>query len=396
MKKIGLIALVGVFLMGCETESIRLDEVQKAIGVEETKNILFALASDEMKGRDSKHGGYAKAAAFAADYFQKNNIQPFYPTYRDSLMTDSLWSYNIVGSLGKYDPNKKTVLIGAHLDHIGIKTQEGDSIYNGANDNATGSTAVLQIARFLSQKKWKQNVVVALFADEEKGLKGAYHLAERMKNEQVDLAYMINFEMLGITLTTGKNQVYMTGYNLSDMPDKMNAISPNFVQFLPQAKEYNLFRRSDNYAFYEAFGVPAQTLSTFDFKNYAHYHKAGDEAEKIEIDNMNTVIGTAAYIIAKLLDGEVEIKMKEKKESPTAGFAPEKYFQKFYRHCRLQSHRGGGHGSVHGRADVGIPGGVIVRQTRHSCREFPALCRKKKKPESSWPPSLTDATIRLD
>ena len=81
--------------MGCETESIRLDEVQKAIGVEETKNILFALASDEMKGRDSKHGGYAKAAAFTADYFQKNNIQPFYPAYRDSLMTDSLWSYNI-------------------------------------------------------------------------------------------------------------------------------------------------------------------------------------------------------------------------------------------------------------------------------------------------------------
>ena len=314
MKKIGLIVLVGVFLMSCETESIRLDEVRKSIGVEETKNILFTLASDEMQGRDSKHGGYAKAAAFAADYFQKNNIQPFYPAYRDSLMTDSLWSYNIVGSLGKYDPNKKTVLIGAHLDHIGIKTQEGDSIFNGANDNATGSTAVLQIARFLSQKKWKQNVVVALFADEEKGLKGAYHLAERMKNEQVDMTYMINFEMLGITLTTGKNQVYMTGYNLSDMPDKMNAISPNFVQFLPQEKEYNLFRRSDNYAFYEAFGVPAQTLSTFDFKNYAHYHKAGDEAEKMDVDNMNTVIGTAAYTIAKLLDGEVEIKMKEKEE----------------------------------------------------------------------------------
>ena len=94
----------------------------------------------------------------------------------------------------------------------------------------------------------------------------------------------------------------------------MNAISPNFVQFLPEAKEYNLFRRSDNYAFYEALGVPAQTLSTFDFKNYGHYHKAGDEAEKMEIDNMNTVIGTAAFTIAKLLDCEVNIVMKEKKE----------------------------------------------------------------------------------
>ncbi len=314
MKKISVIVLLASLLIGCKTENIGLDEVREAISLEETKTILFTLASDDMKGRDSKNGGYAKAAGFVEDYFQKHNIQPFYPAYRDSLMTDSLWSYNVVGSIGKYDPNKKTVLIGAHLDHIGIKEQEGDSIYNGANDNATGSTAVLQIARFLSQKKWKQNVVVALFADEEKGLKGAYHLAERMKKEQVDLAYMVNFEMLGITLTTGANQVYMTGYNLSDMADKMNAFSPNFVQFLPQAKEYNLFRRSDNYAFYEAFGVPAQTLSTFDFKNYGHYHKAGDEAEKMEVDNMNTVIGTAAYTIAKLLDKEVNIEMKEKEE----------------------------------------------------------------------------------
>ena len=314
MKKISFIALLASLLIGCKTENIRLDEVREAISLEETKTILFTLASDDMKGRDSKSGGYAKAASFVEDYFQKHNIQPFYPAYRDSLMTDSLWSYNVVGSIGKYDPNKKTVLIGAHLDHIGIKEQEGDSIYNGANDNATGSTAVLQIARFLSQKEWKQNVVVALFADEEKGLKGAYHLAERMKKEQVDLAYMVNFEMLGITLTTGANQVYMTGYNLSDMADKMNAFSPNFVQFLPQAKEYNLFRRSDNYAFYEAFGVPAQTLSTFDFKNYGHYHKAGDEAEKMEVDNMNTVIGTAAYTIAKLLDEEVNIEMNEKEE----------------------------------------------------------------------------------
>ena len=314
MKKISIIALLASLLIGCKTENIRLNEVREAISLEETKTILFTLASDEMKGRDSKSGGYAKAAGFVEDYFQKHNIQPFYPAYRDSLMTDSLWSYNVVGSIGKFDPNKKTVLIGAHLDHIGVKEQEGDSIYNGANDNATGSTAVLQIARFLSQKEWKQNVVVALFADEEKGLKGAYHLAERMKKEQVDLAYMVNFEMLGITLTTGANQVYMTGYNLSDMADKMNAFSPNFVQFLPQAKEYNLFRRSDNYAFYEAFGVPAQTLSTFDFKNYGHYHKAGDEAEKMEVDNMNTVIGTAAYTIAKLLDEEVNIKMKEKEE----------------------------------------------------------------------------------
>ena len=314
MKRSYLIAVVGLVITGCKTEKPDLTHVREAITAEETKNILFTLASDEMKGRDSESGGYADAAAFVGTYFQQHNIQPFYPAYRDSLLTDSLWSYNMVGSIGKYDPAKKTVLIGAHLDHIGVKEREGDRIFNGANDNASGATAVLQIARFLAQKEWKQNVLVALFADEEKGLKGAYHLAERMKSENVDLAYMVNFEMLGITLSSGENQVYMTGYKLSDMAEKMNAVYPNFVQFLPQAKEYNLFRRSDNYAFYEAFKVPAQTLSTFDFKNYDYYHKAGDEAEKMEIEHMNTVIGTAAYTIAKLLEKEAEIKMKNTKE----------------------------------------------------------------------------------
>ena len=62
-----------------------------------------------------------------------------------------------------------------------------------------------------------------------------------MKSENVDLAYMVNFEMLGITLSSGKNQVYMTGYKLSDMAEKMNAVYPVFVQFLPLAKKYNLF-----------------------------------------------------------------------------------------------------------------------------------------------------------
>jgi Zn-dependent M28 family amino/carboxypeptidase len=205
---------------------------------------------------------------------------------------------------------KPTILIGAHLDHIGVNEEnEEDPIFNGANDNATGSTAVLQIAKFLATKEWNQNVLVSLFADEEKGLRGAAHLAEQLKQEGVNLSYMVNFEMLGATLTTGENQVYMTGYNLSDMPEKMNAYAPEFVQFLPEAKQYNLFRRSDNYSFYKIHNIPAQTLSTFDFKNYDYYHKAGDEAEKLDVSNMNQVIITSAYVLAKMFEDEVSLNL---------------------------------------------------------------------------------------
>ena len=309
MKYLPFLLSCGITLQLTAQNNFDQAEVRQQISPQETKEILFTLASDEMKGRDTKSGGYYKAADFVANYFKQHNIQPFYPAYRDSLVTDSLVSYNVVGSIGKYIPGKKTILIGAHLDHIGIIGTEGDTLYNGANDNATGSTAVVQIAAFLAKYQWEQNILVALFADEEKGLKGAYHLAERLKEEKVNLAYMVNFEMLGITLTTGANQVYMTGFKLSNMEKEMNQISNDFVRFLPQAKELNLFKRSDNYAFYKTFNVPAQTLSTFDFQNYDFYHKAGDEAEKMEVENMNQIIGTAAYTLAEMLRKDTAVEM---------------------------------------------------------------------------------------
>jgi Zn-dependent M28 family amino/carboxypeptidase len=309
MKALKLFFVV-IILSSCATKTTTLDEVQKFIQLEETRDILFTLASDEMKGRETASGGYQLAANFVTNFFEENGIEPFYPAYKDSLQTKEVWSYNLVGRIGSFDNQKPTILIGAHLDHIGVNEEnQEDPIFNGANDNATGSTAVLQIAEFLATKVWNQNILVALFADEEKGLRGAAHLAERLKEEGVSLAYMVNFEMLGATLTTGENQVYMTGYNLSDMPQIMNAYAPEFVQFLPEAKQYNLFRRSDNYSFYQIHNIPAQTLSTFDFKNYDFYHKAGDEAEKLDVANMNRVISTSAYILAKMLEDEVSINL---------------------------------------------------------------------------------------
>ena len=312
MKNVQILILT-LFITSCVTKPLSIEEVQENISAAETEQILYTLASDEMKGRESASGGYQMAADFVTNFFEENGIEPFYPAYKDSLQTKEVWSYNLVGSLSKFDQNKPTILIGAHLDHIGVKNEnEEDPIFNGANDNASGSTAVLQIAKFLATKEWNQNVLVALFADEEKGLGGAAHIAQRLKEEGISLAYMVNFEMLGAILTTGENQVYMTGYNLTDMPEKMNAYAPEFVQFLPEAKQYNLFRRSDNYSFYQIHNIPAQTLSTFDFKNYDYYHKAGDEAEKLDVVNMNKVISTSAYVLAKMLEDEVSISLLPK------------------------------------------------------------------------------------
>lgn len=301
---------IGLFLVFCNTNQ---SQSPQKISVEETRKILTTLADDSMLGRDTQSGGYYQAAEFVADYFDQHNIHPFYPAYRDSLLTDSLLSFNMVGVIGEYDPKRKTVLLGAHLDHIGIQGTTSDTLYNGANDNATGSTAALQVAAFLTKGNWNKNLLVTLFADEEKGLKGAYHLANRMQVEGVQLDYMVNFEMLGTPLSSGENQVYITGYSLSNMADAMNEVTPNFVQFLPQAETYNLFRRSDNLPFYEAFNIPAQTLSTFDFTNFDHYHKPSDEVKFINIKHLNQIINTIANTLVGLLENESEIRLIEQR-----------------------------------------------------------------------------------
>tara|TARA_S200000501_G_scaffold378013_1_gene438685 strand:+ start:4113 stop:5054 length:942 start_codon:yes stop_codon:yes gene_type:complete len=306
--------LLLLFSIGCQNQikqkgaKLTLEQANQQISMAETKSVLYTLAADSMMGRDNKSGGYAKAAAFVAFYFKKHKIKPFYPSYRDTFTTNGLMTYNLVGQLGKYNSNQKTILIGAHLDHIGVSEAAADSIFNGANDNASGATAVLQIGRFLAQRQWNQNVLLALFADEEKGLLGAYHLAERFKKEGVSVNYMINFEMIGAKLTSGPNQVFITGFNRSNLAETINNIAPNFVQFSPEAQKFNLFQRSDNFAFHQVLGSVAQTLSAFDFKNYDYYHKVQDHPEKLDIDNMNKIISTAAYAISELLENEVIIK----------------------------------------------------------------------------------------
>ncbi len=111
-----LIVFVLALLMGCfnpvqnPIESLSLEEIHDQISLSETKQILYTLAADSMKGRDTKNGGFAKAADFVTSYFESNNIRPFYPNYRDSLQIDGVISYNLVGQIGDFDPTKKTVL----------------------------------------------------------------------------------------------------------------------------------------------------------------------------------------------------------------------------------------------------------------------------------------------
>ena len=204
------ISILALMISSCYGEKNSLAAIKSQIKINNTKKIISILSSDSLMGRDNKNMGYFKAADYVIKYFKKNNINPLYDEFKDIFYSDSIESFNIVGTVGEFLYERKTILIGAHLDHIGTSGVGADSIYNGANDNASGCVSVLQIGSFLSQYKWDYNILLALFAEEEKGLRGSYNLAKRMKKENVNLKYVINFEMIGKEMKIGENKVYLT------------------------------------------------------------------------------------------------------------------------------------------------------------------------------------------
>tara|TARA_B100000963_G_scaffold310059_1_gene286338 strand:+ start:192 stop:1124 length:933 start_codon:yes stop_codon:yes gene_type:complete len=304
-----IICLLILTLMfsSCFEERKSLKDIKSQIKLSNTKNIISILSSDSLKGRDNKSKGYFKAADYVITYFKNYKINPLYEGYKDIFYSDSIKSYNIVGTVGEFLNGRKTILIGAHLDHIGTNGVEPDSIYNGANDNASGCVSVLQIGSFLSQFKWDYNIILALFAEEEKGLRGSYNLAKRMKKENINLEYAINFEMIGKEMKIGLNKVYLTGYKMSNLANEINRVVPGFVTFFSKSKEFNLFERSDNYPFYKVFNIPSQTISSFDFSNYKYYHHVDDEVNNLNIENLNEIIVSSGLFIYNFLSEKTKI-----------------------------------------------------------------------------------------
>ena len=281
------------------------------------QNALNLLASDSLQGRKTGTPGIEKAAEYIEGVFEKFGIQPYFETYRDHFQAkDSIAAFNLVGYIEGSDPELKNelVILGAHYDHVGIIAPvSGDSIANGANDNAAGTVAILEIAKHFASKKPKRSIVFALFSAEEMGLLGSKHLAEKLKQQQTDIYTMLNFEMIGVPLENKPYLAYLTGYEKSNFANKFNEYSGKEVfGFLPQAKKHQLFFRSDNYPFFETFGIPAQTLCTFDFTNYEYYHHVEDEAELMDVEHMKNLIFAVVPGIEKMLNtDEKEIVMNQ-------------------------------------------------------------------------------------
>ena len=310
MKKFLFIVVIAL-CYSCSSNKITEASIKKSIEY---------LASDELQGRATGSEGIEKAAVYIEDYFKSNNIKPYFETYRDSFQLGEITGYNIIGVIEGNDPKLKDeyVILGGHYDHIGKgKTVEGDSIANGANDDASGTIAAMEFGRYFAKSKSnKRSILITLYSAEEMGLKGSAHLAKRLKDEGLNAYTMINFEMIGVPRAESESMAYMSGYDMSNFAQILNVYAgEEVVGFFPKAKEFKLFYRSDNFPFYQELNIPAHAISTFDFTNFDYYHHVDDEADKMDYVHMKSFMDKMIPALEGMVNAETkEVVLKEKDE----------------------------------------------------------------------------------
>lgn len=323
MKKTLSILLIASILVACgsQKKAHRLGQalnkvnqsteikMPKSSAIQIAQDVAF-LASDDLKGRDTGSEGIEKAAIYISERFQEMGVKPYRGAFMDDFKVNDTEAFNVVGVMTGSDKDmmNEVVVIGAHYDHIGVmQGVQGDSIANGANDNATGTATVLAIAENFKKLQFnRRTVVFALFSAEEKGLVGSKHLAQRMKKEGMNVVAMINFEMTGTPMIDSPYLTYVTGHDGSNMATVFNEANESVTVTgkLEKAAEFNLFKRSDNYPFFQEFNVPSQTFCTFDFTNFGHYHKVGDETSLVNTDHMANVVDAVMPGVFKVVNGE--------------------------------------------------------------------------------------------
>ena len=213
---------------------------------------------------------------------------------------------NVVGVLPGKSKKDEYVIFSGHYDHIGIgKPVKGDSIYNGANDDAAGTTAVIMLAKYFKQlNNNERTIVFVAFTAEEVGGFGSQYFSKQMDADKV--IAMFNIEMIGTDSKWGKNSAYITGYEKTDMGEilKKDLTGTAFSFYPDPYPTQQLFYRSDN-ATLARLGVPAHTISTSKMDNEPNYHKVTDHIETLDMENMTMIIKAIALSSKSIIAGTV-------------------------------------------------------------------------------------------
>lgn len=325
-----LIALLSWKISICSAQSIYIDSV---ITPSSLKALVQTLAADSFQGRLTGTKMAADAASLISDELKKAGamtiagndgyLMPFdVPlTARFSFAQPyKLKSFNIVAALAGKSKAKELVIFSAHYDHIGTLShtlqykmpengnpENGDEIYNGANDNASGISALIHLAQYYAKYPQRERTILFIaFSGEEEGLLGSKVLAEAFDPKVVTA--MVNMDMIGRPREGKDRNPFITGFDQSNLARILNkklhdrASQYGKKYFEPDHfHEDNLYRRSDNFPF-AAKGIVAHTIMT-SAPNDKYYHSLNDEWDKLDYDYMAEVVKAIALATTGLVDG---------------------------------------------------------------------------------------------
>jgi hypothetical protein len=301
----------------------RLAEAQQADSTSEdvVRARIEMLASDALQGRASLSRDSWVAASYLASELRRMGIEPagdnggFLQSFAgpprraasaapsDATVPERR-GWNVVGRIPGADANESgVIMLGAHLDHIGVSGTGPDRINNGADDNASGVTAVLGIAEGLAaHPRARRSVYLIFFDGEEIGGAGASYLLEHPPVPLDQITALICFEMLGRPdLRLAPGTLWLTGYDRSTLGAELARWGARIVPD-PYPKQ-QFFERSDN-AVFAYRGIIAQTISSFGL--HADYHRPTDDASAIDIAHLTGAIRMLAPHMRRLADSTFE------------------------------------------------------------------------------------------
>ena len=322
MKKIFLIIVASISLISCDSAkntAINKKISSEAVSIENIMLIdsnivrkhLYTLASDEMEGREPGTPGIEKAAAYIENEFKKNGLSLFGDlksyrqtfTFKNRKTNEDITSSNIIGILKGRSKKEEYVIISAHYDHLGMKKSgEGDLIYNGANDDASGVTGVLALAAYFKEVGHERTIVFAAFTAEEMGLVGSTYFGKEI--DAAKFVAGINLEMIGKTPSFGPNTAWLTGFERSDFGKiiQRNLEGTGYQLFPDPYKKFSLFFRSDN-ASLARLGVPSHTFSTTPIDVDPDYHQVTDASETLNMTVITQTIQAVAKGTKSIING---------------------------------------------------------------------------------------------
>ena len=289
----------------------------KTITETELKQHLYIIAADSMQGRETGSIGQKKAGEYLISQYQKNNIP--YPdnltNYLQKIPSSALKtrkgeylneSENICAFIKGSEKPEEIIIISAHYDHIGIKN---GTIFNGADDDGSGTVALLEIAQAfkIAQSEGhgpKRSILFLHVTGEEHGLLGSKYYSENPLFPLKNTVSNINIDMIGRRdkeHSLSNNYVYVIGaerlstdlYNIVVATNNANTQLDLDFRYTANYDPSHYYERSDHYNFYKN-GIPA----VFFFNGvHADYHKSTDTVEKIEFDAL-TKRAQLAFVVA--------------------------------------------------------------------------------------------------